>query len=136
MRFRIRNDLETHSPAALGLFTDVPRQPLNLSSGWNGRSGGIGDPATPYIGAVALAETLGSATLLTRDGEGHTAYGQSACINHLEAVRKRASDGATGSVFGPDAQPDQCRGGAASAAPAEGDTISGSDHGADGFPTL
>ena len=45
--------------------------------------GTLHDPATPYDGAVALAETLGSATLLTWEGEGHTAYGQSECINRL-----------------------------------------------------
>jgi pimeloyl-ACP methyl ester carboxylesterase len=45
--------------------------------------GSLHDPATPYDGAVALAETLGNATLLTREGEGHTAYGQSDCINRL-----------------------------------------------------
>jgi len=45
--------------------------------------GSLHDPATPYDGAVALAETLGSATLLTREGEGHTAYGQSDCIDSL-----------------------------------------------------
>lgn len=32
------------------------------------------DPATPYAGAVALAEQLESGVLLTRDGDGHTAY--------------------------------------------------------------
>ncbi|MDQ3479866.1 MAG: alpha/beta hydrolase [Actinomycetota bacterium] len=33
------------------------------------------DPATPYEAAVNLAETLESGVLLTRDGDGHTAYG-------------------------------------------------------------
>jgi pimeloyl-ACP methyl ester carboxylesterase len=32
------------------------------------------DPATPYAGAVALAEQLESGVLLTRDGDGHTGY--------------------------------------------------------------
>ncbi|MCD4523381.1 alpha/beta hydrolase [Nocardioides sp. cx-173] len=32
------------------------------------------DPATPYEWAVALAERLESGVLLTRDGDGHTAY--------------------------------------------------------------
>jgi pimeloyl-ACP methyl ester carboxylesterase len=45
--------------------------------------GTLHDPATPYEGAVDLAETLGSATLLTWEGNGHTAYGQSECINRL-----------------------------------------------------
>jgi pimeloyl-ACP methyl ester carboxylesterase len=32
------------------------------------------DPATPYESAVALTKQLGSAVLLTREGDGHTAY--------------------------------------------------------------
>lgn len=43
--------------------------------------GTVGDPATPYAGAVRLAQTLGHGTLLTWEGEAHTAYGQTACIN-------------------------------------------------------
>lgn len=40
------------------------------------------DPATPYAWAVALADQLESAVLLTRDGDGHTAYNQgSACAD-------------------------------------------------------
>jgi len=40
------------------------------------------DPATPYAQAQALADDLESGVLLTRDGDGHTAYGQgNACIN-------------------------------------------------------
>ena len=47
--------------------------------------GTTGDPATPYESAEALAGTLESATLLTWEGEGHTAYGRSnSCIK--EAV--------------------------------------------------
>ena len=45
--------------------------------------GTVHDPATPYAGAVTLAETLGNATLLTWEGEGHTAYGQSECVDRL-----------------------------------------------------
>jgi pimeloyl-ACP methyl ester carboxylesterase len=45
--------------------------------------GTVHDPATPYPGAVRLAETLGSGHLLTWEGEGHTAYGQSDCIDRL-----------------------------------------------------
>lgn len=36
--------------------------------------GTTGDPATPYVWSERLAEQLGSAALLTYDGEGHTAY--------------------------------------------------------------
>ncbi|WAU78912.1 alpha/beta hydrolase [Streptomyces sp. Qhu-G9] len=40
------------------------------------------DPATPYSWAQALAAQLSSGTLLTYDGDGHTAYGRgSACID-------------------------------------------------------
>jgi pimeloyl-ACP methyl ester carboxylesterase len=47
--------------------------------------GSTGDPATPYAWAVKLAGELESGVLLTRRGEGHTAYGgKSACID--EAV--------------------------------------------------
>jgi pimeloyl-ACP methyl ester carboxylesterase len=48
--------------------------------------GTVHDPATPYAGAVSLAETLGSGRLLTWDGDGHTAYHQSTCIDrHVDA---------------------------------------------------
>lgn len=44
--------------------------------------GTTNDPATPYEWAVSLAEQLSSGVLLTRVGEGHTAYGQgNACID-------------------------------------------------------
>ena len=46
--------------------------------------GTTGDPATPYRWAESLAGQLESATLLTYVGEGHTAYGEDACID--EAV--------------------------------------------------
>ncbi|MCX5445957.1 alpha/beta hydrolase [Streptomyces nigrescens] len=40
------------------------------------------DPATPYTWAKALAAQLSSATLLTYEGDGHTAYGRgSQCID-------------------------------------------------------
>lgn len=43
--------------------------------------GTTGDPATPYAWAVSLAQQLSSGVLLTRKGEGHTAYGQNPCID-------------------------------------------------------
>lgn len=53
--------------------------------------GTTNDPATPYKGAQSLAEQLG-ATLLTFDGEGHTAYGRSnQCI--IDAVDGFLVDG-------------------------------------------
>ncbi len=43
--------------------------------------GTTNDPATPYVGAQALAKTLDSGVLVTYKGEGHTAYGRSnSCI--------------------------------------------------------
>ena len=40
------------------------------------------DPATPYQWAVALAEMLDSAVLLTRDGDGHTGFqAGNACVD-------------------------------------------------------
>ena len=42
--------------------------------------GTIHDSATPYAGAVALTRILGNATLLTWDGENHTATAYSTCI--------------------------------------------------------
>jgi pimeloyl-ACP methyl ester carboxylesterase len=41
------------------------------------------DPATPYRQAVGLASQLDSGVLLSRDGDGHTAYGMgNACIDN------------------------------------------------------
>ncbi|MFI9326496.1 alpha/beta hydrolase [Kitasatospora sp. NPDC052868] len=42
--------------------------------------GSTGDPATPYAWSEKLTAELGHAVLLTREGEGHTAYGHSSCI--------------------------------------------------------
>ncbi|WP_245984470.1 alpha/beta hydrolase [Streptomyces tateyamensis] len=43
--------------------------------------GSTGDPATPYQAAVNLAHGLADATLLTRQGEGHAAFGSgNACV--------------------------------------------------------
>ncbi|MFE0462804.1 alpha/beta hydrolase [Kitasatospora sp. NPDC058965] len=43
--------------------------------------GTTGDPATPYQSAVNLAHGLADATLLTRQGEGHAAFGSgNACV--------------------------------------------------------
>lgn len=43
--------------------------------------GTTGDPATPYEQTPALAEMLGVGRVLTWEGEGHTAYPQTDCIN-------------------------------------------------------
>ncbi|MCD9199658.1 alpha/beta hydrolase [Aeromicrobium wangtongii] len=50
------------------------------------------DPATPYESAKALASQLDSAVLLTRDGDGHTAYlSGNACIT--KAIDRYLADG-------------------------------------------
>lgn len=44
--------------------------------------GTTNDPATPYAWSVSLAEQLSSGVLVTREGEGHTGYGQgNACVD-------------------------------------------------------
>ncbi|MBK0418632.1 alpha/beta fold hydrolase [Leucobacter sp. CSA1] len=43
--------------------------------------GTTGDPATPYRWAESLAEQLESGVLVTYRGEGHTAYGENACVD-------------------------------------------------------
>jgi pimeloyl-ACP methyl ester carboxylesterase len=47
--------------------------------------GTIHDAATPYAGAVALTKILGHATLLTWDGNNHTAMGYSTCVADIAA---------------------------------------------------
>jgi pimeloyl-ACP methyl ester carboxylesterase len=42
--------------------------------------GTTGDPATPYAWAQALAKELTSSVLITREGEGHTAYLTDSCV--------------------------------------------------------
>jgi len=52
------------------------------------------DPATPYSQAVKLAHELDSGVLITRDGDGHTGYGQgNACVD--SAVDAYLVDGTT-----------------------------------------
>ncbi|UOR01756.1 alpha/beta hydrolase [Leucobacter allii] len=43
--------------------------------------GTTGDPATPYRWAESLAEQLDSGVLVSYRGEGHTAYGESSCVD-------------------------------------------------------
>jgi pimeloyl-ACP methyl ester carboxylesterase len=45
--------------------------------------GTTGDPATPYEYAVTMAAKLSSGVLVTWNGEGHLAYGSSACVRRL-----------------------------------------------------
>ncbi|QSB13057.1 alpha/beta fold hydrolase [Natronosporangium hydrolyticum] len=43
--------------------------------------GTTGDPATPYESTPRLADLLGTGVVLTYEGEGHTVYPQSGCVN-------------------------------------------------------
>ena len=43
--------------------------------------GTINDPATPYAQTQKLADMLGNSTVLTWQGQGHTAYPQTSCIS-------------------------------------------------------
>jgi hypothetical protein len=44
--------------------------------------GSTGDPVTPYSWAQSLSKELANAVLLTRLGDGHTAYRSSSCIRN------------------------------------------------------
>ena len=59
--------------AALEAPTAATRNPLLVV-------GTIHDAATPYVGAVALTKILGNATLLTWEGDNHTAMAYSGCV--------------------------------------------------------
>jgi len=52
--------------------------------------GTTGDPATPYESTAKLATLLGTGTVVTWEGEGHTAYPETACIRN--AVEKYLID--------------------------------------------
>lgn len=61
--------------------------------------GTTGDPATPYEWSRALATQLSSARLLTREGTGHTGYGESECVDAaVEAYLVRGTLPAEGTV--------------------------------------
>ena len=45
--------------------------------------GTTGDPATPYEYAERMAKQLTSGVLVTLEGEGHLAYGQSTCVQRI-----------------------------------------------------
>ena len=62
--------------ASLGPITAPGTAPLLVI-------GNTEDPATPYDNAVAVAGRLGSATLLTVELAGHTAYGTSTCATRV-----------------------------------------------------
>jgi pimeloyl-ACP methyl ester carboxylesterase len=52
--------------------------------------GTIGDPATPYEQAGALAKMLGAGTVVTWQGQGHTAYPKTRCVT--DAVNRYLID--------------------------------------------
>jgi pimeloyl-ACP methyl ester carboxylesterase len=62
--------------------------------------GGLRDWRTPYSGAVAMTETLGKATLLMSDHQGHGAVGiDSECVNYfVRAYLTSGSLPATGTL--------------------------------------
>ncbi len=45
--------------------------------------GNRGDNATPYEWAVAVAEALATGVLVTYNGQGHTSYGSSTCVDEI-----------------------------------------------------
>jgi hypothetical protein len=61
--------------------------------------GTTGDPATPYANTAKLARMLGSGVTVTWEGEGHTAYPQTAClrdaVNHYFVELRVPEDGKT-----------------------------------------
>jgi len=61
--------------------------------------GTTNDPATPYAWAQKLATTLSSGVLLTRKGEGHTAYlsGNSCIVKHVDDFLVKGTVPAKGS---------------------------------------
>ncbi|SFF41261.1 alpha/beta hydrolase [Blastococcus tunisiensis] len=75
--------------SAIGLYTcsvwDAERTPLPERDAEGSAPilviGTSGDPVTPLAGAVDLAEDLEAGVLLTWQGQGHTAYPKSDCVN-------------------------------------------------------
>jgi pimeloyl-ACP methyl ester carboxylesterase len=49
-----------------------------------------GDPATPYANAAAMASSLGNAVEVTWEGDGHTAFPKTKCVN--DAVGRYLTD--------------------------------------------
>jgi len=46
--------------------------------------GGTNDPATPYVDSQSVNRQISGSVLLTRQGNGHTSYGSSACSHSAE----------------------------------------------------
>ena len=82
----ISYDDYAHLDVACSLWPYPPTTPLANPSAAGAAPimvvGTTNDPATPYSGAQALASQLASGFLVTRTGEGHTAYaGGNSCID-------------------------------------------------------
>jgi pimeloyl-ACP methyl ester carboxylesterase len=84
--------------SATGLYTcsvwEAERTPLPERDAAGSKAilvvGNAGDPVTPLPGAVDLAEDLTSAVLLTWQGQGHTSYPKTQCVN--DAVNRYLID--------------------------------------------
>ncbi len=64
------------------------------------------DPATPFSWALGARAALPSGVLLTRDGDGHTAYGENACVDTVvDAYLLTLAVPQDGAVCGVGAQP-------------------------------
>ena len=77
-------------------FWPVPAEPVNGPVRAEGAPpilviGTTGDPATPVEQAERVADGLADGSLLVYEGEGHVAYGRSACVD--DAVERYVIDG-------------------------------------------
>src|SRR5262245_24488133 len=102
-------DVTASYTAIMGTGEDVPANVANPAcQGWEATAdplpvvtkaatehpilvlGTKGDPATPYANAAAMASSLGNAVELTWEGDGHTAFPKTKCVN--EAVGRYLTD--------------------------------------------
>jgi pimeloyl-ACP methyl ester carboxylesterase len=67
------------APRPLGSLTSTVARPILVV-------GGLRDTRTPVEWSRALRSTLGNATLIVRDGDGHASYPRSACIRQTVAA--------------------------------------------------
>jgi pimeloyl-ACP methyl ester carboxylesterase len=93
-------EVDTTYRSVMGTGDDVPADDPNPSClGWPATAeplavvskadtaspvvvvGTKGDPATPYANAAAMADDLGNAVVLTWEGDGHTAFPKTKCVN-------------------------------------------------------
>jgi pimeloyl-ACP methyl ester carboxylesterase len=66
-------------------FWQVPANPIPVAVATGAPPivviGTTRDPATPFVWSERMASSLATGVLLARDGDGHTAYGESPCID-------------------------------------------------------